>query len=136
MAGFGLVLVGLAGLLGAGAGSIFGLQTGAAPGGPLSSPQEQLFVAAAILVSLGAGPAIAGMRALMATIAPPGRVSACFGLYAFVGKATNFLGPLLVGLVISATGSLRLGLCVALAFLLFGIACFARMPAAPARLAA
>jgi UMF1 family MFS transporter len=69
------------------------------------------------------------MRALMAAIAPPERVSACFGLYAFVGKATNFAGPLILALVVDATGSLRLGLAVAALFLVAGIACFAAMPA-------
>ncbi|MFN3592624.1 MAG: MFS transporter, partial [Thermaurantiacus sp.] len=129
IAGFVLVLAGLFGLLGAETGAIFGKETGVALNAPFASPQEQLFVGAAILVALGAGPAIAGMRALMATIAPADRVSACFGLYAFVGKATNFLGPLLLGLIVSASGSLRLGLSVALLFLLFGIACFMMMPA-------
>lgn len=131
----GLMLVGagLAGLLAVSATAIFGVPTGVPVGEAFASPQEQAFVAAALLVALGAGPALAGMRALMAEIAPPERVSACFGLYAFVGKATNFAGPLLLGLVVSATGSLRLGLGTAALFLLAGIGCFAAMPDRRAR---
>lgn len=127
--GFALVLLGLIGILGAGPESLFGRPTAPVGAAPFATPQEWMFVGSAVLVALGAGPAIAGMRALMASIAPPDRVSASFGLYAFVGKATNFVGPLLLGLVVSASGSLRLGLGVALLFLLAGIACFLRMPA-------
>lgn len=126
--GLSAVLAGLGGLLAVGPGQILGVETGVALGRPFQSPQERLFLAAALLVAAGAGPAIAGMRALMAAIAPAEQVSACFGLYALVGKATNFVGPLILGLVISATGSLRLGLGTAALFLLAGIACFLAMP--------
>lgn len=126
--GLSAVLAGLAGLLAVGPGHILGVETGVPLSRPFASPQERLFLGAALLVAVGAGPALSGMRALMAEIAPPEQVSACFGLYALVGKATNFVGPLLLGLVISATGSLRLGLGTAGLFLLAGIACFLAMP--------
>jgi UMF1 family MFS transporter len=131
--GLSAVLAGLGGLLAVGPEHILGVQTGVPLSHPFASPQEQLFVAAALLVAVGAGPALSGMRALMAAIAPPEQVSACFGLYALVGKATNFVGPLLLGLVISATGSLRLGLGTAALFLVAGIACFLAMPAGRSR---
>lgn len=131
--GLSTVLAGLGGLLAVGPGHVFGVDTGVPLSRPFESPQERLFVAAALMVAVGAGPALSGMRALMAAIAPPLQVSACFGLYALVGKATNFVGPLLLGLVISATGSLRLGMATASLFLVAGIACFLAMPAGRSR---
>ena len=43
-----------------------------------------------------------------------------FGLYAFSGKSTNFLGPLLVASLTSAFDSQRIGMSVILAFLILG----------------
>lgn len=137
IAGFAAVLLGTLGVLAVDGAHILGAPTGVPLGEPFAAPQERAFMLAALLIAAGAGPAIAGMRALMAEIAPPGRVTAAFGLYSFVGKATNFAGPLLLGLVVSATGSLRLGLGVAILFLLVGIALFALMGALqPDRVAA
>ncbi|MFN7399624.1 MAG: MFS transporter [Sandaracinobacter sp.] len=59
----------------------------------------------------------------MAQLAPPEKIAAYFGLYAFVGKATAFVGPTIVGLLATATGSVRPGIGVALIFLFVSIAC-------------
>lgn len=69
----------------------------------------------------------------MAKIAPLDRMTAYFGVYAMVGKATNFLGPAVVLAVASSTGSLRIGLCVAFVFLAIGAWSFAQVK--PERLA-
>ncbi len=99
---------------------LFGIATGVALGAPLASPQEWGFLAAGAGIATGAAFAVAGMRTLMATLAPADQLAAYFGLYSFVGKATAFVGPFLVGLVADLTGSIRPGIGVALAFLAIG----------------
>lgn len=106
---------------------LFGIATGVALGAPLASPQEWGFLAAGAFIATGAAFAIAGMRTMMANLAPPERLASYFGLYSFVGKATAFIGPFLVGLVTDATGSLRPGIGVALAFLAIGLLLFRRV---------
>ena len=43
-----------------------------------------------------------------------------FGLFAFAGKATAFIGPILLGAVTAATGSQRIGMLVIVAMLIGG----------------
>lgn len=109
---------------------LFGVPTGVPLGAPLSTPQEWGFLASGALIAAGAAYTIAGMRTMMAVLAPPDRIAAYFGLYAFVGKATAFVGPTLVGVIAQATGSVRPGIAVAIAFLLAGAAAlfFVRSP--------
>ncbi len=99
---------------------LMGFVTGVSLGAPLSTPQEWGFMASGAFIAAGAAFTIAGMRTMMAMLAPPGKIAAYFGLYAFVGKATAFVGPTIVGLIAAATGSVRPGIAVALAFLLLG----------------
>jgi UMF1 family MFS transporter len=101
---------------------LFGVPTGVALGVPLSTPQEWGFMASGAFIAAGAAFTIAGMRTMMAMLAPPGKIAAYFGLYAFVGKATAFVGPTIVGVIAGATGSVRPGIAVALLFLLAGAA--------------
>ncbi|WP_199553914.1 MFS transporter [Sandaracinobacteroides hominis] len=101
---------------------LFGFPTGIALGVPLASPQEWGFMASGAVIAAGAAFAIAGMRTMMAMLAPPEKLAAYFGLYSFVGKATAFVGPTLVGLIATATGSVRPGIGVAILFLLLSSA--------------
>lgn len=66
------------------------------------------------------GPAQAASRSLMARLAPAEVRTEMFGLYALSGKATAFLGPLVLGIVAEATGSQRAGIATVLAFLIVG----------------
>ena len=68
------------------------------------------------------GPAQAASRTLMARLAPPAMRTEMFGLYAFSGKATAFLGPALVGWVTLWTDSQRLGMATILLFFVVGLA--------------
>jgi UMF1 family MFS transporter len=54
-------------------------------------------------------------------------MTAYFGLYALVGKATNFLGPLVVAGATAVTGSVQTGLAVSLVFLALGALAFAQV---------
>ncbi|WP_181159941.1 MFS transporter [Sandaracinobacter neustonicus] len=122
-----LTLLGLA-LMAFGAASVmltdgsrlFGIETGVPLGAPLSTPQEWGVMVGGAFIAAGAAFSIAGMRTMMAMLAPPANVAAYFGLFAFVGKATAFVGPTLVGLMVTLTGSIRPG--IALAILFLGIA--------------
>ncbi len=53
--------------------------------------------------------AYAAGRSMLARIAPLERMSEFFGLYAFSGKATAFVGPLMVGVITSLSGDQRIG---------------------------
>jgi UMF1 family MFS transporter len=87
-----------------------------------SSPGEQTFLVFAIALALVAAPAQASCRSLLARLAPPDQVSQFFGLFAFSGKATAFLAPILIGVATTLSGSQRIGLATVLAFLSIGLA--------------
>jgi UMF1 family MFS transporter len=64
-------------------------------------------------------------------LAPRDKITQYFGLFAFSGKATAFLAPLLVALVTTVSQSQRLGMSAITLFLMAGIALMlpVRMPA-------
>jgi len=77
------------------------------------------FWTAAVLVGVFAGPNQAASRSLMARFAPPRHESEFFGFFAFSGKVTSFLGPLLLG-VLSDVYNQRVGIASLLLFFLIG----------------
>ncbi|MFN3370022.1 MAG: MFS transporter [Sphingomonadaceae bacterium] len=135
IAGLVLLSLGTASVLLTDETRLFGVETGRAPETPLSTPQEYGFLVAGMVIAAGAAFAIAGMRTFMAQLAPPAKLAAYFGLYAFVGKATAFVGPLIVGLIAAQTGSVRGGIAVALVFLLAGLGLFLLIRSPKTRLA-
>jgi len=66
------------------------------------------------------GPAQAASRTMMALMAPKNMETEMFGLFAFAGKATAFLGPWLVGIVTALTDSLRWGMAVVVPMMIIG----------------
>jgi UMF1 family MFS transporter len=127
LSGIALILLGTASVILTDERRLFGVPTGVSLAEPLASPQEWGFLLAGAVIAVGAAFAVTGMRTMMAQLAPPGKLAAYFGLYSFVGKATAFVGPFLVGIITSATGSLRPGIAIALAFLLAGFLLFWRL---------
>ena len=99
-----------------------GVAAKAAGSAPFSSAGEQAFLAFAILVGLVAAPIQASSRSLLARLAPPDKITQYFGLFAFSGKVTAFLAPLLVAAATQASGSQRIGISVIALFLVGGIA--------------
>lgn len=87
---------------------------------PFSSIGEQVFLAFAVLVGAVSAPVQASSRSLLARLAPPDKITQYFGLFAFSGKATAFLAPLIVAAVTTATGDQRIGMASILAFLAIG----------------
>jgi UMF1 family MFS transporter len=78
------------------------------------------FWALGMILGVFTGPAQAAGRTFLARIAPERLQNELFGLEALSGKATAFLGPLLVGWVTYWTGSQRLGMSTILAFFAAG----------------
>lgn len=80
------------------------------------------------------GPAQAASRSLMARLAPANLRAEMFGLYALAGKATAFLGPLVLGTVTLAFASQRAGMATILVFFAVGLVLllFVREPPAEA----
>ena len=74
---------------------------------PLLDSGELLFWVAGALIGIFMGPNQAASRSLMGRLIPKSKESEFYGFFAFSGKATAFLGPLLFSLVISYTGSMR-----------------------------
>jgi UMF1 family MFS transporter len=84
-----------------------------------------------IALGIFVGPAQAASRSLMARLAPPELETEMFGLYAFAGKATAFLGPFVLALATAAFESQRAGMATILAFFVLGLALllWVRLPA-------
>ena len=57
----------------------------------------------------------------MSRLTPTNKENEFFGFYAFSGKATAFVGPLLFSTIVSLTESLRLGLLVIAVLFAIGI---------------
>ncbi|MEM6274316.1 MAG: MFS transporter [Myxococcota bacterium] len=79
-----------------------------------------LFWIAGAALGVFVGPAQSASRSMMARLAPREMMTEFFGLYALTGKATAFLGPIIVAVVTDATDNQRSGMVVILAFFLIG----------------
>jgi UMF1 family MFS transporter len=88
---------------------------------PFSSVGEQVFLAFAVIVGVVAAPVQAASRALLARLAPPDKITQYFGLFAFSGKVTAFMAPLMVAAVTQATGDQRIGMVSIAVFLIAGL---------------
>ncbi len=89
---------------------------------PFSSAGERVFLAFAVIVGLVSAPVQSSSRSLLARLAPPEKITQYFGLFAFSGKVTAFMAPLLVALVTTLSDSQRLGMSAIALFLIVGIA--------------
>ena len=79
-----------------------------------------IFWIAAILIGFFSGPNQSASRSLMSHYTPAEKRNEFFGFYAFSGKATSFLGPLLFGWVTAIFGTQQVGILVILILFLFG----------------
>lgn len=87
----------------------------------LTSQGEYWFMFFGVLLGFAFGPAQSASRTLMAHITPKEKMTEFFGLFAFSGKATGFLAPLLISIVTVATNSNRWGLASILLFFISGL---------------
>lgn len=89
---------------------------------PFSSAGERVFLAFAIVVGLVSAPVQSSSRSLLARLAPRDKITQYFGLFAFSGKVTAFMAPLVVALLTTLTDSQRIGMSAIAVFLILGIA--------------
>ncbi|MEE9576290.1 MAG: MFS transporter, partial [Gemmatimonadota bacterium] len=68
------------------------------------------FWIAAIVISFMVGPTQSASRTLLGSMTPEAKHAEFFGFYAFSGKLSSILGPLLFGTVVGVTGSHRLAM--------------------------
>jgi UMF1 family MFS transporter len=76
--------------------------------------------AGGILLGIFVGPNQSASRSLMGRFVPARRQAEFFGFFAFSGKITSFLGPIVLGQMTSAFGSQRAGMASVLGFFLIG----------------
>ena len=79
-----------------------------------------MFWAAAILVGLAAGPNQSASRSLMGRFIPLEKENEFYGFFAFSGKATAFMGPLLLGALTGIFDNQRAGVASVLIFFVIG----------------
>jgi UMF1 family MFS transporter len=63
-----------------------------------------------LLLCVFVGPAQSASRSLLTRVAPPGRESQIFGLYATTGRAASFLAPFAFSTFVAVSGSQRWGI--------------------------
>lgn len=116
-----LVVAALAGLVVAGVATFL-----LADAGPAA------FWACGLLLCVFVGPAQSASRSLLTRLAPPGRESQLFGLYATTGRAASFLAPLAFATFVAVSGSQRWGILGLVLVLALGLAALLplRLPAA------
>ena len=79
-----------------------------------------LFWASGILVGLLVGPNQSASRSLMGRFVPDDKETEFYGFFAFSGKATAFMGPLLLGQLTGIFGNQRFGVAVVILFFIVG----------------
>ncbi|MBI1237888.1 MAG: MFS transporter [Alphaproteobacteria bacterium] len=82
---------------------------------------EMIYVSLVILIAIFITAAYANSRTMLARIAPIGRMTEFFGLYALSGSATAFLGPFVVARITEFFDSQRAGMAAILFFLALGL---------------
>ena len=71
-------------------------------------------------IGVFSGPNQASSRSMMARLIPRGRENEFFGFYAFTGKATAFIGPMLLGILTEIFKSQRYGVSVVMLMFCIG----------------
>ena len=84
------------------------------------APNKQLFWVAGVMVGLFSGPNQSASRSLMGRFIPSGKENEFFGFYAFSGKMTAFLGPLLLGILTDIFHSQRAGVSIVILLFIIG----------------
>lgn len=85
--------------------------------------KEQFWVCA-VVIGLFLGPNQSASRAYLSRLTPPEKVNEFFGFFAFSGKATAFLGPLLYGQLVGIFDSQRAGMAVIPVLMVVGMVIF------------
>lgn len=90
--------------------------------GAVAAGSQLIFWISSITISLFAGPNQSASRSLMGRFVPKDKVNEFYGFFSFSGKATAFLGPLMIGELTLAFESQRVGVAsLVLLFVVGGI---------------
>lgn len=84
------------------------------------APTRGWFWVAGILIGIFVGPNQSASRSLMGRFVPAKQQAEFFGFFAFSGKATAFMGPLLLGIMAEAFDSQRAGVATVILFFVIG----------------
>lgn len=84
------------------------------------SPSKEFFWVAGILIGLFAGPNQSASRSLLGRFVPKDKENQFFGFFAFSGKLTAFMGPILLGILTQSFGSQRAGVAAITLFFIAG----------------
>jgi UMF1 family MFS transporter len=87
-----------------------------------------LFWIAGLILGIFVGPVQAASRTYMARVAPAHLKNEMFGLMAFSGKVTAFIGPFLVGWITYFSGSQRIGMSIIVVMFLIGFLILLKVP--------
>jgi len=85
------------------------------------APNRAWFWIAGTMIGIFVGPTQSASRSLMGRLVPASKESEFFGFFAFSGKFTAFIGPLLLGVLTEWSGSQRVGISVVLALFVLGL---------------
>jgi MFS transporter, UMF1 family len=84
------------------------------------APDKTLFWVSGILVGFFAGPNQSASRSLLGRFVPAKKENQFYGFFAFSGKLTAFMGPLLLGFLTQVFDSQRAGVSVVVLFFIIG----------------
>ena len=88
----------------------------------LAQPEYPIwFWVSGIILGIFSGPNQSASRSLMGRIIPEEKINEFFGFYAFSGKATSFIGPLLLAVIKQITCSQKIGMLAVSLLLIAGI---------------
>ncbi len=93
----------------------------------VSTTSASVFWASGILVGLAIGPNQSASRSLLGRFVPDDKETEFYGFFAFSGKATAFMGPLLLGILTDVTGSQRVGISVVIVLFAIGAVLLTRV---------
>jgi len=82
---------------------------------------ETCFWISGALIGIFLGPNQSASRSLMGRLIPKSKENEFYGFFAFSGKATAFLGPLLFTLIVDYTDSMRLAILMLAVLFLIGM---------------
>ena len=88
---------------------------------PIINNGELYFWLSGILIGIFMGPNQAASRSFMGRLIPDNKENEFYGFFAFSGKATSFVGPLLFSTIVAFTDSIRLGLAVVSILFIIGV---------------
>ena len=86
----------------------------------VATTSTTVFWASGILVGLAIGPNQSASRSLLGRFVPDDKETEFYGFFAFSGKATAFIGPLLLGVLTDAFDSQRVGISIVIVLFAIG----------------